>query len=187
MLGANLIGFQSTSYLQHFLSSCTRILGYTSTPDGVKTYGSHCAVGVFPIGIDVAKLESSASHPGIEEKMKAIKEMYAGKKIIVGRDRLDSVRGVMQKLRAFEAFLEMYEEWRERVSLHFLPLIVISLIASFLIGVSIRIMPECGTKLPMYLHNDERLQSLRLQCEKADLVNIPDLGRINSSHFTSNF
>ncbi|KAF8449627.1 putative alpha,alpha-trehalose-phosphate synthase subunit TPS2 [Terfezia claveryi] len=117
MLGANLIGFQSTSYLQHFLSSCTRILGYASTPDGVKTYGSHCAVGVFPIGIDVAKLESSASHPGIEEKMKAIKEMYAGKKIIVGRDRLDSVRGVMQKLRAFETFLEMYEEWREKVVL----------------------------------------------------------------------
>jgi len=148
MLGANLIGFQSTSYLQHFLSSCTRILGYASTPDGVKTYGSHCAVGVFPIGIDVAKLESSASHPGIEEKMKAIKEMYAGKKIIVGRDRLDSVRGVMQKLRAFEAFLEMYEEWTEKVSLHFLPhIVLISLIVSFLIGVSIRVMPECDAKL----------------------------------------
>jgi len=131
MLGANLIGFQSTSYLQHFLSSCTRILGYTSTPDGVKTYGSHCAVGVFPIGIDVAKLESSASHPGIEEKMKAIKKMYAGKKIIVGRDRLDSVRGVMQKLRAFEAFLEMYEGWREKVSLHTLPLLALYHSCSF--------------------------------------------------------
>ena len=119
MLGANLIGFQSTSYLQHFLSSCTRILGYSSNQDGVKTYGSYCAVGVFPIGIDVAKVEANASQPGIEEKMKAITDMYAGKKIIVGRDRLDSVRGVVQKLRAFEAFLEMYEEWREKVSLQF--------------------------------------------------------------------
>lgn len=104
------------SYLQHFVSSCTRILGYATTQEGVKTYGSHCAVGVFPIGIDVAKLESNARSPGIEEKMRAIREMYAGKKIIVGRDRLDSVRGVMQKLRAFEAFLEMYEDWREKVS-----------------------------------------------------------------------
>lgn len=133
MLGANLIGFQSTSYLQHFLSSCTRILGYASTQDGVKTYGSYCAVGVFPIGIDVAKVEANASQPGIEEKMKAITDMYAGKKIIVGRDRLDSVRGVVQKLRAFETFLEMYEEWREKVSCNFCLLIVfISLIVSFL-------------------------------------------------------
>ncbi|KAF8448499.1 glycosyltransferase family 20-domain-containing protein [Kalaharituber pfeilii] len=117
MLGANLIGFQSQSYLQHFLSSCTRILGYDTTPKGVKTYGSHCAVGVFSIGIDVAKVKANASQPGIDEKMKVIREMYAGKKIIVGRDRLDSVRGVVQKLRAFEAFLEMYEEWREKVVL----------------------------------------------------------------------
>lgn len=119
MLGANLVGFQSSSYLQHFLSSCTRILGYDYGAEGVKTYGSHTSVGVFPIGIDAAKVEARAMQPGIEVKMKAIKEMYAGKKIIVGRDRLDSVRGVMQKLRAFEAFLEMYEEWREKVSLTF--------------------------------------------------------------------
>ena len=119
MLGANLIGFQSMSYLQHFLSSCTRILYGVKTYGshwGVKANGSHFAVGVFPIGIDVARVEANASRPGIEEKMKAITEMYAGKKIIVGRDRLDSVRGVMQKLRAFEAFLEMYGEWREKVS-----------------------------------------------------------------------
>ena len=116
MLGANLIGFQSSSYLQHFTSSCNRILEFKATAEGVQTYGSHCAVGVFSIGIDAAKVEANSRQPGIEEKMKAIKEMYAGKKIIVGRDRLDSVRGVMQKLRAFEAFLDMFEEWRGEVS-----------------------------------------------------------------------
>ncbi|KAF3089218.1 threalose-6-phosphate phosphatase [Orbilia oligospora] len=49
--------------------------------------------------------------------MQAIRELAGGKKIIVGRDRLDSVRGVVQKLRAFEMFLELYPEWRDKVIL----------------------------------------------------------------------
>ncbi|KAI5793704.1 glycosyltransferase family 20-domain-containing protein [Peziza echinospora] len=117
MLGANLIGFQSASYLAHFESSCRRILDTQCIDHVVTSDDSKCALGVFSIGIDAARVEAMASQPGIEEKMKAIKEMYAGKKIIVGRDRLDSVRGVIQKLRAFEAFLFMYEEWREKVVL----------------------------------------------------------------------
>jgi trehalose 6-phosphate synthase/phosphatase len=43
--------------------------------------------------------------------------LYAGKKIIVGRDRLDTVRGVAQKLMAFEMFLERYPEWLGKVVL----------------------------------------------------------------------
>ena len=46
-----------------------------------------------------------------------IRELYAGKKIIVGRDRLDSVRGVAQKLQAYEIFLERHPEWHDKVVL----------------------------------------------------------------------
>jgi trehalose-6-phosphate synthase len=47
--------------------------------------------------------------------MAVIREMYAGKKIIVGRDKLDLVKGVLQKLHAFEQFLKDYPEWRNQV------------------------------------------------------------------------
>ncbi|KAM4055743.1 glycosyltransferase family 20 domain-containing protein [Hirsutella rhossiliensis] len=117
VLGANLVGFQSYSYSRHFLSCCTRILGFPSDPLGIDAYGSRVHVGVFPIGIDAAKVEAFAWADSITEKYDALKKLYAGKKIIVGRDRLDSVRGVAQKLQAFERFLEMYPEWRERVVL----------------------------------------------------------------------
>jgi trehalose 6-phosphate synthase/phosphatase len=117
ILGSNLIGFQSYSYSRHFLSCCTRILGFPSDTLGIDAYGSRVQVGVFPIGIDVAKVESLALTPSVTEKVKALKSMYEGKKIIVGRDRLDSVRGVAQKLQAFERFLELYPEWREKVVL----------------------------------------------------------------------
>ena len=117
VLGSNLVGFQSYSYSRHFLSCCTRILGFPSDTLGIDAYGSRVQVGVFPIGIDAAKVENFAWIDSVNEKMQALKKMYSGKKIIVGRDRLDSVRGVAQKLQAFERFLEMYPEWQEKVVL----------------------------------------------------------------------
>ncbi|EWZ01499.1 trehalose 6-phosphate synthase [Fusarium oxysporum f. sp. raphani 54005] len=117
VLGSNLIGFQSYSYSRHFLSCCTRILGFPSDTLGIDAYGTRVQVGVFPIGIDAAKVESHAWTDAVTAKYNALRELYRGKKIIVGRDRLDSVRGVAQKLQAFERFLEMYPEWREKVVL----------------------------------------------------------------------
>lgn len=117
VLGSNLIGFQSYSYSRHFSSCCTRICSYPSDAGGVECYGTRVEVGVFPIGIDAKKVGSMAFCPAVDEKVKALKKMYAGKKLIVGRDRLDSVRGVTQKLMAFDRFLELYPDWREKVVL----------------------------------------------------------------------
>jgi len=117
VLGSNLVGFQSYSYSRHFSSCCTRVLGFPSDTTGVEAYGSRVEVGVFPIGIDAIKVASLAWTDSVNEKYDALKKMYAGKKIVVGRDRLDSVRGVAQKLMAFERFLEQYPEWRDKVVL----------------------------------------------------------------------
>lgn len=118
ILGANMIGFQAFSYSRHFSSCCQRILGFDSSPAGVDFFGQHVAVDIFPIGINAdTTLQSAFGSPEIEHKMRALRELYAGKKIIVGRDRLDSVRGVAQKLSAFEIFLERHPEWHEKVVL----------------------------------------------------------------------
>lgn len=39
--------------------------------------------------------------PGIEPKLNALRALYEGKKIIVGRDKLDVVKGVVQKVWIF--------------------------------------------------------------------------------------
>lgn len=118
VLGANMLGFQTFSYSRHFSSCCTRILGFDSNSAGVDAYGAHVAVDVFPIGIDSQAIQNAAfGAPEIEKAVMGLRKLYAGKKIIVGRDRLDSVRGVAQKLQAFETFLERYPEWRDRVVL----------------------------------------------------------------------
>ncbi|KAK8093311.1 Trehalose-phosphatase [Apiospora kogelbergensis] len=117
VLGANLVGFQSYSYSRHFLNCCTRILGFPSDSFGVDVYGSRVEVGVFPIGIDFAKVQQLAWSGSVDKAHNDLKKIYKGKKIIVGRDRLDSSHGVTQKLMAFERFLELYPHWREKVVL----------------------------------------------------------------------
>ncbi|KAF9188721.1 threalose-6-phosphate phosphatase [Haplosporangium sp. Z 767] len=117
LLGANQIGFQTYSYARHFISCCTRVNGYESTPRGVDAMGSTVWVGTFPIGIDAERVERQRKAPGVLPKMDAIRKTYKGKRIIVGRDKLDLVKGVQQKLQAFEKFLNDYPEMHGEVVL----------------------------------------------------------------------
>ena len=39
-----------------------------------------------------------SKRPGIKPKLEALRNLYEGKKIIVGRDKLDVVKGVLQKV-----------------------------------------------------------------------------------------
>ncbi|ORX62736.1 hypothetical protein DM01DRAFT_320421 [Hesseltinella vesiculosa] len=117
MLGSTLIGFQTYSYARHFISSCTRVLGCESTQVGVNYNGHMVAVGAFPIGIDSDRVHTYCKQPGVQPKMAAIRDMYSDKKIVIGRDKLDSTKGVLQKLNAFEQLLERYPEWRNKVVL----------------------------------------------------------------------
>lgn len=119
MLGSDKIVFQNESFTRHFLSCCARILGYEVTKDSVLVYGTSISVESLPIGIDTHRLEHDAfsAELGVDEKVKALRRCYPDKKIIIGRDRLDLVRGVPQKLQAFEMFLHMFPEWRQKVVL----------------------------------------------------------------------
>ncbi|MCJ1442708.1 MAG: threalose-6-phosphate phosphatase [Stictis urceolatum] len=118
VLGSNMIGFQTYSYSRHFSSCCRRILDFETMPASINAYGAHIAVDVFPIGIDAAAVAHAAyGDPNINSKCPRIRELYRGMKVIIGRDRLDTVRGVAQKLQAYELFLERYPEWRGKVVL----------------------------------------------------------------------
>ncbi|KAG0211913.1 threalose-6-phosphate phosphatase [Mortierella sp. GBA30] len=109
--------FPTYSYARHFISCCTRVNGYESTPRGVDAMGSTVWVGTFPIGIDAERVERQRKSPAVLPKMDAIRKTYKGKRIIVGRDKLDLVKGVQQKLQAFEKFLNDYPEMQGEVVL----------------------------------------------------------------------
>ena len=115
MLGANLVCFQTYSYARHFSSSCIRVCGYESTAGGIDVQGAVTSVMHCPVGIDAVRVEKDTHRPGIGPKMETLRALYKGKKIIVGRDKLDVVKGVLQKLKAFEKLLQDYPQWRGKV------------------------------------------------------------------------
>ncbi|CAE6386385.1 hypothetical protein RSOLAG1IB_02540 [Rhizoctonia solani AG-1 IB] len=111
MLGANLVCFQTYSYSRHFASTCIRVCGYEAAPLGIDVHGALVAISHSPVGIDAVRVERDSQRPGIQPKLQSLRSIYQGKKIIVGRDKLDAVKGVVQKLRAFEKLLQDYPEW----------------------------------------------------------------------------
>ncbi|OAP62326.1 trehalose-phosphatase [Fonsecaea erecta] len=118
MLGANMIGFQNEEYGHHFLQTCSRLLNVEATKHGVILEdGRFVHVNTCPIGIDPKAIDQQRQVKEVQEWVHTITDKYRGKRIIVARDKLDSIRGVRQKILAYELFLNKYPEYREKVVL----------------------------------------------------------------------
>ncbi|KAK7044437.1 trehalose-6-phosphate phosphatase [Favolaschia claudopus] len=111
MVGADLVCFQTYSYSRHFLSTCIRVCGYEVTPRGIDAEGHVTAVTHCPVGVDAERVARDILRPGIPPAIHALRSHYQNKKIIVGRDKLDVVKGVLQKLQAFQKLLRTYPGW----------------------------------------------------------------------------
>jgi trehalose 6-phosphate synthase len=117
VLACDLIGFHTYDYARHFLSSCSRILGLSTTPNGVEFEGRVVTVGAFPIGIDPTKITDGLQQPSVKKRIAALQDKFKGVKLMVGVDRLDYIKGVPQKLHALEVFLTDHPEWIGKVVL----------------------------------------------------------------------
>jgi trehalose 6-phosphate synthase complex regulatory subunit len=92
VLGADLIGFQTVNHARHFRQTVSRILSAEALPKGIQLEDRFVDVGVFPMGIDVQNLNTKRKSPEVSEWVKALKQRYAGMKLIVGRDKLDEIQ-----------------------------------------------------------------------------------------------
>ncbi|EGW34098.1 trehalose-6-phosphate synthase [Spathaspora passalidarum NRRL Y-27907] len=118
VLSCDLIGFHTYDYARHFLSSVSRIVpNVTTLPNGIQFQGRSISIGAFPIGIDVDNFIDGLKKPSVIERIAQLKEKFEGCKVIVGVDRLDYIKGVPQKLHAFEVFLTENPEWIGKVVL----------------------------------------------------------------------
>lgn len=112
MLGADLVGFQTQNFARHFRQTVSRILQLEATPKGIQIdgRGGFVTVATFPIGIDVKSLNQRRAQPDVAEWVEKLRSRYEGKKVVVGRDKLDSIKGVRQKLLAFETALHEHPD-----------------------------------------------------------------------------
>ncbi|KAI1434573.1 family 20 glycosyltransferase [Xylaria sp. CBS 124048] len=117
MLGANLIGFQIAEYTRHFFQTCSRLLSVETTNEGIQLEDRFVDVTNNAIGIDPVRLDLHRQDPEVMKWINIMRDRYKDKKIIVARDKLDLVRGVRQKLLAFELFLNKNPFWRDKIVL----------------------------------------------------------------------
>ncbi|KAL4565203.1 hypothetical protein LXL04_029288 [Taraxacum kok-saghyz] len=117
VLAADLVGFHTYDYARHFVSTCTRILGVEGTLEGVVDQGRLTRVAAFPIGIDSVRFIHALETPQVQDHIRELKERFFGRKVLLGLDDLDMIKGIPQKILAFEKFLEENPIWRDKVVL----------------------------------------------------------------------
>lgn len=117
MLGSDLIGFHSFSYARHFLSSLLRILGLEQDFGSVVVGERPVKVDTFPLGVDVDRFSSAHRIDSVQSSLAELKRQSGDRKVILSVDRLDFTKGILQRLEAFELFLDEHPEWQSKVSL----------------------------------------------------------------------
>jgi trehalose 6-phosphate synthase/phosphatase len=115
VMGADLIGFHTYDYVQHFLQSVKMLLGVDNYFHNLQYQDRLVRIDLFPIGIDYNKFHLAASDPEVGQIRDKIRSDVGNKKIIFSVDRLDYTKGLMHRLNGFEYFLERYPEWKDKM------------------------------------------------------------------------
>ncbi|MRG96862.1 bifunctional alpha,alpha-trehalose-phosphate synthase (UDP-forming)/trehalose-phosphatase [Polyangium spumosum] len=115
LLGADLVGFHTLSYMRHFASALLLVLGFEADVDRIYTEGREVRLGAFPMGIDAAALSTLAGSAEVEAEAQAIRQ--PGQHILLGIDRLDYTKGIPRRLLAIERLLEREPSLRGKLRL----------------------------------------------------------------------
>ncbi|MBI5473059.1 MAG: bifunctional alpha,alpha-trehalose-phosphate synthase (UDP-forming)/trehalose-phosphatase [Ignavibacteriae bacterium] len=117
LLGADLIGFHTFDYTQHFLQCVLRILGLEHNMGQILTPDRVVKVETFPMGIDYEKFSTAANSPEVKQEAQKLRQPLGDVKIILSVDRLDYTKGILNRLAAFEILLDTHAEYRGKVVL----------------------------------------------------------------------
>ncbi len=123
MIGADLLGFHTYDYERHFLSSIKRILRLDVNFNEINYHDRIIKVDSFPMGIDYDKFYNTAlKHHGDSIEKSDLRQrlethLTEDKKLILSIDRMDYTKGIPNRIKAFEYFLDTYPEYKEKVRL----------------------------------------------------------------------
>ncbi len=118
LLGSDLIGFHTFDYVRHFAESARRILGYEHSLGQLFVGKRAVKMDTFPMGIDYKKFSTAHKKSEVKKNIKEITKSLSGNyKIILSIDRLDYSKGIPERLKAYDLFLEQNPDLKEKVLL----------------------------------------------------------------------
>ncbi|HVC30482.1 MAG TPA: trehalose-6-phosphate synthase [Steroidobacteraceae bacterium] len=112
LLAYDLVGFQTETDRESFLGAVRSLWGaQTVGEDGaVNANGRTVRTGVYPIGVDVEGIARSAAKAAGSAPVQRMMQSLVGRRLIVGVDRLDYSKGLLERFQAHRQFLESYPE-----------------------------------------------------------------------------
>jgi len=73
-------------------------------------------LGAFPVSIDVDEVARWSQQGARSKLARELEGSLGGRKMIIGVDRLDYSKGLIERMRSFGKFLEQYPHWQNRVA-----------------------------------------------------------------------
>lgn len=118
LLLCDVVGFHTNQYAKDFLDSARIVLpGVAKSPRDLHWDGRRVIVHGFPLGIEADEWRDKLHSEPAQTELASLQEEFKGRKILLGVDRLDYIKGIPQKLMAFDRFLTDHPEWVGKVVL----------------------------------------------------------------------
>lgn len=104
MVHSDLVAFHSFDYALNFRDACVM--------NKIEAPGKLDAI---PIGIDPTMFRETLKDQKTVERMKELRERFKGKKILLGVDRTDYIKGMPHRVKGFQRFLEKHSDFVDKV------------------------------------------------------------------------
>jgi trehalose-6-phosphate synthase len=118
LLLCDVVGFHTNQYAKDFLNSARIVLPDVSrSPSDLHWDGRRVIVHGFPLGIEADEWREKLRSEDAKRELVHLQEAFKGQKVLLGVDRLDYIKGIPQKLLAFDRFLTAHPEWAGKVVL----------------------------------------------------------------------
>jgi trehalose 6-phosphate synthase/phosphatase len=117
VLGADVVGLHTYDDVRKTLRAAEHLLDVDHAGGAVTRDGRVTLFDAFPIGVDFARWDGVADEPEVKAEAALLTAPLEGRHVVLSVDRLDYTKGVLNRLLAFETFLETRPEWRGKVTL----------------------------------------------------------------------
>jgi len=118
LLAYDLLGFQTEVDRQAFLGVARAVCGAAcvNPSHSVRLVDRIVRTGVFPIGVDAEAVAQSALKSTASGRVRSMIQGLRGRELIIGVDRLDYSKGLLERFEAYQHFLEDSPQYRGRVT-----------------------------------------------------------------------
>ena len=118
LLGADAISFQTEEYRENFFRACLRLRPDIRAEGSVLRLGNGrpVATATHPISIDAQGLGTQARSEDVTRAFDRLREQFRKRRVLVGVDRLDYTKGIVERLRAIELLLEQRRDLRGKIA-----------------------------------------------------------------------